>query len=402
MGLGLFLIASGLICNPPVVSRLLTYDGVINSNLQRLAIWFLDVVLVGLGTYIIVKRRSINIATVVFQGMLGLVTLVLCDLYYANWKLNNFQRHEETINIHVTDKQLGWKPKANFSGQHKRKRSNFDVEYETDEWGFKKIDNVENTDINIYFIGDSMTFGNGVPNHETYTNIIADRYLTHNAGVYNAAVMGHGVPQMYQRYLELEDRTKPGDIVVFAPIADDIKRNVKVFDWAYNFVFLQGFADIHGRVEYLPYYENGEIVFQKLEPSFFNRLNYLALKGIVTGPPVRKFRGLFLSDTNEEAKEITEIIRKRCRSRGVKFVLIFLPMEQEILTGIYAVDVSLFDFFDIRKYYPVDKEELHGIYLKDDVHWNLKGHQITAHAIVDVLKEMNILDKAFLKPLRVH
>jgi hypothetical protein len=86
-------------------------------------------------------------------------------------------------NVHVEDKYLGWKPKANSIGKHVYS-SNFDVEYIMDENGYKKIGNTENPDHSIYFFGDSFTFGQGVSNGDTFPNIIKDRYVTEKINIY--------------------------------------------------------------------------------------------------------------------------------------------------------------------------------------------------------------------------
>jgi hypothetical protein len=107
--------------------------------------------------------------------------------------VNDYIAENPNLALTERDNKLGWKLIAK-SGVRDSGPKYFDVKYEIDESGFKKINNSEGKpDFSIYFFGDSFTFGEGVKNEDTFTNIIKDKYLKEEVYVYNAAVAGYGI-----------------------------------------------------------------------------------------------------------------------------------------------------------------------------------------------------------------
>jgi hypothetical protein len=73
----------------------------------------------------------------------------------------------------------------------------------------------------IHVFGDSFVFGQGVGDAETALHVLAAR---RGVRILNYGVMGYGLEQMLGR-LQAAD-VRPGDTVVFAPVADDFRRNL--------------------------------------------------------------------------------------------------------------------------------------------------------------------------------
>jgi hypothetical protein len=430
---GAFFILSGIVLNEKTLAALFSTDGSVAAP-HRLVIWVLDLLSVSLGcTVIIFRKRLTRDTLLVIAGSLFVLAGVLFNeqflsvllnlemtpmnkiivrvfelylistglltvLFRKSFRLKNVllylfftpDSRLHIYNVHVEDKYLGWKPKAGSTGRHIY-LSNFDVEYVMDENGYRKIQNTENPDLSIYFFGDSFTFGQGVSNGDTFPDIIKDRYVTKRVNVYNAGVLGYGIVQMYQRFLNMEDRIKPGDLIVFTPLSQDIERNLKDFYMPYLLSFF------YEKLEYYPAYDHGVVRSYKLKNNIFNFLKLLVLKAPYTGNVWTSIYKKFIPDTTKEAIEIMNIVRERTEARGGRFYLFFLPNIEECLQGRYTNDTAGFDYFDIMRYFPSQKKELDRIRFKYDKHWNVHGHEIAAKAIIETLRDKGLLDQKYLR-----
>jgi len=345
------------------------------------------------------SRRKINaktLLTLAFSCSLGLLIVLVFlafDFYRADARLE--VRDVVSTSIHELDKRLGWKLKADSCCRH-AKNGNFDVTYTVDAEGFRKTGRALSPTFSITFYGDSYTFGHGVDDAETFASLIANVYLTEDVAVYNAAVNGYGIVQMYQQLLSHLDRIGPGDVVVFTPTSADIERNVKDFVFPYTCAFRRGENQVP--IEYYPAYANGRITYTKLERTLWNKLKLLAL----TAPGARGLwhviHNRFKPDTTQEALEMVRSARLETERRGGRFVLIFLPRLSECLKRAYQVDVSAFDHHDIMSCFPLEKGELYRLRFKTDSHWNAAAHRVAAKAIVQTLVAEGCIAETYLRP----
>ncbi|HLA01056.1 MAG TPA: hypothetical protein VJZ24_05390, partial [Thermodesulfovibrionales bacterium] len=139
------------------------------------------------------------------------------------------------------------------------------------------------------------------------------------------------------------------------------------------------------KLEYYPSYDHGVIRPCKLENNLFNLIKLLVLKAPFTGNLWTAIYKKTIPDTTKEAIGIMNIIRERTEAKGGKFYLFFLPNLEECLHGKYTNDISGFDHFDIMHYFPSQWKDLEKIKFKNDKHWNVRGHEIAAGAIVETL-----------------
>lgn len=127
------------------------------------------------------------------------------------------------------------------------------------------------------------------------------------------------------------------------------------------------------------------------------RLKVLSYNAPFTGA---FFRSIFCRNNSEATQgtvDMLEIVRQKTEARGGKFVLIFLPTLEECLAGHLAVDVSGIYYLDIRKYFPADKKELMKLRFLEDHHWNARGHEVAAKAIVNELVRIGAVDGRYLR-----
>ena len=342
----------------------------------------------------LIKQKS-NIILLLLSLLFCIAIFLLYD-FYRSYSLIKLIRlgtiNSEINNVHMQDNRLGWKLKPNSTGKHSLK-GNFNVTYTIDQDGFRKINgNTEHSDFSIYFFGDSFTFGVGVNNDDTFPNIIKEKYLENRINVYNTAVMGYGLVQMFELFLEIEGRIKKGDLVIFAPISHDILRNVKDFVFP-HFLILTNIVPIGS----FPSYDNGVIRYHKIENNFYTKLKLLILNAPFTGHLWYGIYRKFIPDTTEEAMDMIKIIKYKTEEKGGKFILFFLPHPNECLQGKYLINVSHFDYLDIMHYFPSQKEAIDKIKFKDDDHWSVYGHEIAARAIVETLIGQKIIHEQYLK-----
>jgi hypothetical protein len=369
------------------------------SNDNRILLRIVELYFIFSGLMMILYHKSIDLKNILLFGVISLLcfTLFLSYDFYRAYSSSIAPARKMASDfrdsIHIPDPYLGWKPKPDTVITYKDEENHDAVFYEIDHNGFKKVYNTENHDFSIYFFGDSQTFGL-VRNKDTFPNIIKDMYVTDEINVYNAGVMGYGIVQMFQRFLNVKDRLQQGDIIILTPLAEDITRNIKDFFIPYAYLFIDLFP-----AEKYPFFENGVIKYHKLEISLYNKLKVLSMVAPYTGRFWWALNKKFIPNTTDEAIQMIKIIKKKVEGKGGKFVLFFLPKAKECMQGNYNVDISGFDYFDIMHYFPSENDALDKLIIGngDKNHWNVEGHEITARAIIETLVKENLIEKKYLK-----
>ena len=311
---------------------------------------------------------------------------------------NNLQITQKNVNketktgLHLPHATLGWITNKNAT-KSERLTNNFDVSYNTDELGFRRTPVREQAEVTIYFFGDSFTFGHGVEDFETFASVIASTWLDKRVKTVNAGVSGYGITQMYVRFLETLSLVKEGDLVVFTPISKDILRSYKDFAVPAHYLFNPSSAP----TKYYPYFDQGEIKMGKLD-TLSNRFKGLLFHAPLTGNAFRKiYRNLQGPIDFDDAASMFEIIEKKSAEHKARFYLYFLPQVKDLVRGRYKYDVSRYNYVDIWNFFPPGDVAKEKIGFPDDGHWNCRGHEIAAHAIVSTLIENGALNKKYLQ-----
>lgn len=396
--IGWLLIFVGLFFNEWILVKIFSTDGILELP-DRIAIWVFDTGSIILGAYLIYYKRSPIRFLGRFLFFTGYILFLvfffsLVDIYLGYRNLTSIHNNTFIKDVFIPDNKLGWRLKPNSLGIH-RSPGNFDVIYKIDEHGFKWVQNQGIPDYSIYFFGDSFTFGHGVENHDTFPNIISERYLKKNVHIINAGVSGYGIVQMFQHFLDIQHMIKKKDIVIFTPISTAGSRNMKDYVFVGQFVFQK--QEI--RVDSFPSYENGSMTYLKIDTPY-NIVRTLLLYGRFTGRLSQLlYRKLSSSDTNREGVEMINKIRSITEEKGARFGLIFLPVPNECLIRRYYEDISSFQYMDIMSFFPSHEKELDKITFCRDNHWNRRGHEIAARAIAHTLVEKGLIDKGDLHDL---
>ena len=186
---GALFVLAGLLFNVKFLETLLNFE---MSPLNKIMVRVFELYLIVSGLLFVFFRKTFrlkNILLYVFSSVLSLSMFLAYDCYTA-YRFFKKDNRLHIYNVHVEDKYLGWKPKANSIGKHVYS-SNFNVEYVMDENGYRKIKNAGTPGFSIYFFGDSFTFGQGVSDADTFPSIIKRKYLNEDINVYNAGVLGY-------------------------------------------------------------------------------------------------------------------------------------------------------------------------------------------------------------------
>ena len=166
------------------------------------------------------KEKLINAALFVATTILSLLAFeVGLRAYHDEWGYANFRfpQQNKFVGYHIYDAELGWVPKpqqANVWGMpvtilEEGIRSNGRGEV----W--------DGTDDPILAVGDSYTFGDQVPDSETWPAQLED---LSGRRMINGGVDGYGVDQTFLRAQRLLSRHQ-FSTVIFSFIPDDIRRS---------------------------------------------------------------------------------------------------------------------------------------------------------------------------------
>ena len=335
-------------------------------------------------------RDALGVAAVsgaLFAAVIGV------DAWLGYRALSREPPGEEIRGVHVADDRLGWALEKNGAGIH-RSAGNFDVRYGIDARGFRRVANRGDPVRRIFVFGDSFTFGHGVEDDATYTSRMAQHYLRPGEHVVNAGVMGYGITQMLQRLADLEPEIQPGDLVLFAPTSDDFVRTFAWFSYPSRHLLRRSKGD----VAFFPDLRDGRLVTARLDTPW-NRLKALLFHAKLTGPAFERiFHAIEGVDAARDARATIAAARAIAVRRGARFALVLLPYPGECARGAYDVDVSAVAPLELMASFPNSREETAKIRFPGDPHWNARGHELAARAIVQALVASGDLSREDLAP----
>ncbi len=394
---GLVLMALGAATLEPVVAGLWAQPELLDGRERRLVFQIVSLGSLGVGLGLFVLRRRIAAALVPLLAA-GVTLACILGLFLAadlflGWRLMTPERQgEEPAHVHGPDPRLGWTLRPDARDRH-RLDGNFDVEYRIDSQGFREIAYAGAAQRSLWIFGDSYTFGFGVENEETWPAVLARRYLREGIRVVNVGVSGYGVIQMYGRLQDLSDALRPGDVVLFAPIAEDLQRSLEDFSYVSLLLFQE-----RTRGWRFPRFEDGTLRGMPIDGSW-NRIRALFLNALVSEGIFRFVnRAITGPAVLAEGRAVVAAARELCSAQRVEFVLTFLPKVKEIRRGRYDLDLSSFEYLELWQHFPAEPEALERIRFPTNAHWNPAGHAVAARAVARALAEVGVLRPDELQP----
>ncbi|MBK7424458.1 MAG: SGNH/GDSL hydrolase family protein [Propionivibrio sp.] len=400
LGTGALLLFAAMVINPWMLSRLLERD-LVHLDL-RLMIFAVEFALAISGLLLVVHRKTLKVANIALAGFVILLCgslLLTIDMWLAGVKIDNSVTYIKDVN--EVDARLGWKPRPG-TGRHFY-RGLFDVTYGIDADGLRKMPGVPHPDFNLFFFGDSFTFGHGVADQKTYSYVIAERYLDDRVNIHNAGVMGYGMTQIYLRFLEVENRIGHGDLVILAPLTEDLTRNYETFAerTALRNLMLSNGSEGSQQLRNYPDFSDGTFQYRELPQTLTlsQGLWSRAINAPVSGALFRTLSGGAAKRQRavDQSLIMLNLIAEKTHAKGARFALVFLPRNNECLTRTYSLNVSRFQYLDLMDKFPSDRDGLDRLIFKGEGHWNDEGQRVAARAMVSVLVEANLIERRYLR-----
>ena len=259
-----------------------------------------------------------------------------------------------------------------------------------DKYGYRVPSNdfkYKNSTNKIVFIGDSVLFGSGVKEEETFIGKL--RKAKNNKSLINAAIVGNDI----------------------SSILNDIKKNNKLFNTD-NFFIILTLDDILSNKKKNNKNENNlknESFFQKLKKNYFlAKINlflrsrshtYLWIKGIITKPSERYFFESFNYYNDEDKinffRNNLEEIKNISNTNKLKTKFVILPYEYQVRNNcdgkllmpqekiIKILDKEDMQYINLTKDF-CNNSNSEKLYLNfDPVHLSKKGHDL----VFNILRE---------------
>lgn len=219
---GLLLVVLALALNQYSVEYYLL-DGKIHSRAVKAGLILLQLLGLGMGIYIIRSRPG-------WAGNFGLslgmfMTAVLAVEAFAVTtgvlvSTEFEQRHRFFYEFLHPDEELGFKPRPNLQDFRQGwAGSGVSGVYSTDEKGFRNP-RTPYSEAEIFFIGDSFTFGAWVPREQSFAGLLQTRL---KQPVINLGVGGYGLPQYQILLQQILEQYKPR-LAVLGIYANDLFR----------------------------------------------------------------------------------------------------------------------------------------------------------------------------------
>jgi hypothetical protein len=288
----------------------------------------------------------------------------------------------------VTDPQTGWRMRANHSFLYTLDHLTY--VYTSNSQGFRGPADFDPHDrrFKVAFVGDSFTFGTGVPNDGTYAAVLAA--ASPDRVSWNFAMPGFGVDQAWlsARYQALP--LKP-DLLVVGLINIDFERSQVVFRR------VEGFSKPTFKLV------DGKLVQRGVEPPFNFVMRYLDEKSRLWSVWIGAVRSVGLKYGYGEYwtlnQAIIDAIRDDCRKAGVPVLFLYIPIKgmqpfPALAAYMHRTGASYIDLTEERPAPP------RSIYLRTDSHLSAEGHRYVASLIDGWLKAHPATAKAYIKPER--
>lgn len=265
------------------------------------------------------------------------------------------------------------------------------VTVSTNDMGLRdrKVEKKQNDELRILLLGDSVTFGWGVPVEKTFgrrlENILAAK-LRHPARIVNSGVGGYNTVQEQALLRTYAGLIEP-DVVVLLYVRNDIEPNDPPFN-------PRSQLDLHEKTP-------PEVIRILLGKSWLYRLGVFALK--YARPSGRSSLDKNSRGVKDSMDALTGIATY-CRDRGVNFVTFFYRLRRESTSSAAVPDELFATILDIGHKYGFPVIDVGAWWGNVDIrsitnstvdrHPNQHGHEILAVGMADFLMKNEWVRKA--------
>jgi lysophospholipase L1-like esterase len=324
------------------------------------------------------------------------------------------RRHWQDLSEPVTqpDPYLGYVFPSNHVDRIERPGGEFGFTYTTDEHGFRNPSPwPERADIVV--VGDSMAFGYGVGDDQTWTALLADRLP--GSRIINLGLIG-GAPQQYQRIYETYGQDLQPDLVLFCLFPGNDLGDAGRFDqWlkagakGHYRLWRRGTEDtsVTGRLRHL--LERSYLV-TLLRDARRNTLSRVSSRtiGFPDGSRLQLAPAVYVSNERLAQPEhpnfrlvldAVEQTRALAEQNGSRFLVLLMPTKEEVYLPLLderpppatAPFVAQFEedgtpYLDLTLHLQASAREGHRLFFEVDGHPNATGYRLIAQVVFDHLR----------------
>lgn len=302
---------------------------------------------------------------------------------------------------------LGFKPRANLK--------NFKLSWleesvsevvNTDEYGFRNVQR-DYTEANIFFIGDSFTWGAWVERDKTFYGLIEKQI---DQPVITLGVGGYGIQQYETLFKEFAVKYKP-ELVVLGIFANDLIPLTPTFENYYENIGWDEYAFLAWHKKTLAHRIYSEVKVNMKEGT--ENLNQEDRKRAANGLTLFRHRGAsstyLENDENEQVEDVFHEIINSAKAENIEVVIFLFPSKESAYLSHYehlfpdGIDYLGNEEEGYRRLCRIAFEQ--GVkcidltesfrkqarerilYFQSDPHWNEAGHQLAA---TEILSELTI------------
>jgi lysophospholipase L1-like esterase len=339
------------------------------------------------------------------KSWLGKLALAACVLLLALVAMEVAARVYARVafqgRLIVADKVVGWKLIPNARKLYRKETQPYFVSINSKGWrdaerSYDKAPGV----YRIVAIGDSFVFGaGGVEAGKRFSDILEKSGK--NVEVINMGVPGYGADQEYQTLEDDALKYNP-DLVLLCAFYND---------------FSESFSTINpsiGRPKGYFTLDGDQLVFHPPVFSTFYTLSQYSYVLGVADLALSKISGEYWQKEHQQHlvmkqqtrrdtfKQIYRSADRLCRDRGIKFVIVYFPFQQQTIANVIqhvmgelaASDgVKTLDLMDTMR----QADSARMAYFEHDIHFNEYGHEVVAKAIQDYLVGNSLLPSGLVQ-----
>ncbi len=350
------------------------------------------------------EKRSLGrrISFVMISTVLLLIVLLIIG--EAGFRVYNvikdisYEKPEPIPPYNTAEKvdDLGWKPKSNYLFDGNMKDAD-DVDYKvyltTDENGFRSFGKLDSERKKLFFLGDSYTQSVEVADDKVFYNLLKDSL---SIDIFAYGMAGYGQVQEYMILDKYYDEIQP-DVLILQVCSNDFIDNHHELEMTsgYKVGLRRPYLTLEDKIEYhtpIPTYQKIEKYSRFLgyfSKRWYNAKQNLGAQELAEKLIAEKQRSF---EPYDYSIKITELALKKVKNRiNEKTELIvynadhYNPQATEFKSICERLDITYLSS-------PTDSllaAEHNSITVRagDGYHWNEKGHEVVAEALLKVIED---------------
>lgn len=295
------------------------------------------------------------------------------------------------------DTASGYALRPGFRGREIAPADEFEVPVEIDANGLRDHAHRSSPRPCLLALGDSMTFGEGVPAGRTWPALLEQET---GYRVYNAGVPGYGTPQMAERFRAFGPRLRPSMVLVaFSPLWDR-ERCAAPFLYKDGYIVARGYLGRLHTIDGHLYLAETRLPVLGAATAYSKRYSVLARLALpALGDSARAIRKKLAREPEprrtpenyEPTARALEEIRAAAGRAGAGFLAILLDSRGEE----YEADRDALEkILRVRKlpYVALDslleEADWDALRYPRDQHWNEDGHRAVAAALIPIVRPL--------------